>query len=161
MQSQPGWAVFSGLTQKKGRGTKSQRSRSKIDCHVFPKTYIPREISHVLPELTGLNTVILLNLRLLLGLKNNLIPQGSCRPSMEASHPERGQKLLVFRAAGVNSSGRRGRSGLSARRRTLRRHSWRSPATSVATAASGFWLLLENVQISRLSLVFVPGNWAA
>lgn len=53
------------------------------------------EISRILSELIGLNTAIFLNFRLLLGLKNNLISQGSCGPNMEASHPEEGQRLLV------------------------------------------------------------------
>lgn len=43
----------------------------------------------------------------------------------------------------------------------LQEHSQRFPEPPVATAASSLWLQLENVQFSRLSLVFVPGNWAA
>lgn len=54
------------------------------------------DISHILSEFTGLNTVIFLNFPLVLVLKDNLIPQGSCGPNTEASHPEQGQRLLVL-----------------------------------------------------------------
>lgn len=69
--------------------------------------------------------------------------------------------LYSSRATGLGCPGPRPGGFWRSLRRTPHSQFGNVPAQLVAMAAPELWPCLEDIQISRLSLVFVPGNWTA